>query len=93
MLKNSQFCEFLEELVEYSLDFYQKNYAQSKDGFSLYKRYSYADVCRLLDWSESVVAQNIGGYRYDKTTNTLPIFVNYQKMRASAQAPNMKMSS
>lgn len=59
--------------------FYQKNYAQSKDGFSLYKRYSYADVCRLLDWSESVVAQNIGGYRYDKTTNTLPIFVNYQK--------------
>lgn len=79
MLKNSQFCEFLEELVEYSLDFYQKNYAQSKDGFSLYKRYSYADVCRLLDWSESVVAQNIGGYRYDKTTNTLPIFVNYQK--------------
>lgn len=80
MLKNPQFYEFLSELVDYSLEYYKNNYA-SEDGspFSLYKRYSYADVCRLLNWSESVVAQNIGGYRYDKTTNTLPIFVNYHK--------------
>lgn len=80
MLKNTQFYEFLSELVDYSLEYYKKNY-KTDDGnpFVLYKRYSYADVCRLLDWSESVVAQNIGGYRYDKTTNTLPIFVNYHK--------------
>ena len=80
MLKNTQFYEFLSELVDYSLEYYKKNY-KTDDGnpFVLYKRYSYADVCRLLDWSESVVAQNIGGYRYDKTTNTMPIFVNYHK--------------
>lgn len=81
MLKNDLFCDFLEELVEYSLDYCQKNYAlaEEKGSLCLYKMYSRADVCRLLDWSKSVVPLNIGGYKYDKTTNTLPIFVNYHK--------------
>ncbi|MBQ2382260.1 MAG: DUF3427 domain-containing protein, partial [Succinivibrio sp.] len=80
MLKNPQFYEFLSELVDYSLEYYKNNYA-SEDGspFFLYKRYSYADVCRLLNWSKSENPQRIGGYLHDKTTNTLPIFVNYHK--------------
>lgn len=79
-LKNTQFHEFLNELVDYSLEFYKNNYA-TKDGnpFSLYKLYSYADVCRLLNWSVSQNAGIINGYRYNKTTNTLPIFVQYHK--------------
>lgn len=79
MLQNRQFFEFMDELVEYSLSLYEREFSQGNGGFALYKRYSYADVCRLLNWSESVVAQNIGGYKYDKETNTLPVFVNYQK--------------
>ncbi|MCJ0602208.1 DUF3427 domain-containing protein, partial [Enterococcus cecorum] len=37
------------------------------------------DVCRLLNWQENSVAQNIGGYKFDKDTNTFPVFINYHK--------------
>lgn len=45
----------------------------------LYERYTYADVCRLLNWERNMPAQNIGGYFYDRTTKTLPVFINYHK--------------
>lgn len=77
MLQNRQFYEFMDELVEYSLSLYEREYSQGNGGFALYKLYSKADVCRLLNWS--VVSQTIFGYLYDKTTNTMPIFVNYHK--------------
>ncbi len=80
MLGKDQFKDFLLELVDYALDFYRQNYKTKDDNyFALYKLYSYADVCRILNWSKLIVAQNIGGYRYDKDTNTLPVFVNYNK--------------
>ena len=77
MLQNRQFYEFMDELVEYSLSLYEMEYSQGNGGFALYKLYCKADVCRLLNWS--VVSHTIFGYLYDKTTNTMPIFVNYHK--------------
>lgn len=41
--------------------------------------YSYDDVCRLLDWDSLMPSQNIGGYFYHAGTQTLPIFINYNK--------------
>lgn len=45
----------------------------------LYERYTYEDVCRMLDWDRNMPAQNIGGYCYDRASKTLPVFVNYIK--------------
>lgn len=79
MLKNQQFHSFMKELVDYSLGYYEKNYkTEGREYLTLYKRYSYADVCRLLNWEKSKVS-TIFGYLYDENTRTLPIFVNYNK--------------
>ena len=60
---------------------YCRDYSQPyKDtNFVLYKKYTYEDVCRLLNWEKNVVAQNIGGYKYDEQTKTFPVFINYDK--------------
>ena len=47
--------------------------------FTLYQKYTYEDVCRLLNWNKNLNAQNIGGYYYDSDTKTLPVFINYHK--------------
>ena len=69
------------EVVKFGL-FRNKKYFghRYKDtSFCLYEKYTYEDVCRLLDWEKNEVSQNIGGYKHDKNTNTIPIFVNYEK--------------
>jgi hypothetical protein len=47
--------------------------------FHLYSKYTYEEVCRLLEWEKGDVALNIGGYKYDKKTKTYPVFINYDK--------------
>ena len=36
-------------------------------------------MCRLLNWEVNAVPLNIGGYKYDQRTNTMPVFINYDK--------------
>lgn len=81
LLTNSIFRSLLDELLEYGLYKYDNNYNDSylDSSLNLYKKYTYDDVCRLLNWDKSEVALNIGGYKYDKLTNTFPIFINYHK--------------
>ena len=45
----------------------------------MYQKYTYEDVCRLLEWEKGEVALNIGGYKFDKKTKTYPVFINYDK--------------
>ncbi|MDD3114151.1 MAG: DEAD/DEAH box helicase [Anaerovibrio sp.] len=80
-LSNTDFAAMVRELAEFALARYTKNYSagNSNSGFKLYQKYSYEDVCRLLEWSNSVVPLNIGGYKYDAATNTYPVFINYDK--------------
>lgn len=71
----------LKDLTEFIKTRYELTY---KGGYGntllkLYERYTYEDVCRMLDWSRNITAQNIGGYFYDKPSRTLPVFVNYNK--------------
>ncbi|HIY18673.1 MAG TPA: DUF3427 domain-containing protein, partial [Candidatus Blautia avistercoris] len=42
-------------------------------------KYTYEDVCRLLEWEHNEVPLNIGGYKYDRKTKTFPVFINYDK--------------
>ena len=81
MMKINDFRYLVEELIDFGISRYNVNYKNRyKDtNFVLYKKYSYEDVCRLLNWDKSIVSLNIGGYKYDERTNTYPIFINYDK--------------
>ena len=80
-LNNDIFKVSIEEHVEYGIRNYEKAYDKlfNTRPFQLYAKYTYEDVCRLLEWPRNVVAQNIGGYKYDQKTKTMPVFINYVK--------------
>ena len=81
MLEDPMFARQVEELVEFGLYRNEKDYGDTYQGtaFQLYAKYTYEDVCRLLNWEKGEVALNIGGYKYDKKTKTYPVFINYDK--------------
>lgn len=81
LLNNNNFKEQVLEILDYAIDKYQKEYSNRyKDtDLCLYQKYTYEDVCRLLNYQQNVTAQNMGGYFYEKTTKTLPVFINYHK--------------
>ena len=81
LLNHKEFCNMIQESIEFGLHRYQKNYINRyKDtDFVLYQKYTYEDVCRLLNWEHNEVPLNIGGYKFDKKTKTFPVFINYEK--------------
>lgn len=81
MLKNEGFEQMLMDVIDFGIHRYEENFSDMyKDtNFQLYQKYTYEDVCRLLDWEKNMNALNIGGYFYDKKTKTLPVFINYEK--------------
>ena len=83
LLQNSDFRNILQEIVDFGKYRYKKEYSNiyANSGFSLYKKYEYDDVCRILEWTTNEVPLNIGGYKYNADTNTCPIFINYEKAK------------
>jgi len=81
MLQNQDFYDMVQELVEFGIHRYRENYSRRfrNSDLVLYQKYTYEDVCRLLDWKQNVVPLNIGGYKYDADTRTFPVFINYDK--------------
>lgn len=81
MLADRDFYEILKELVEFGISRYERDFSDTyrDTDFVLYQKYTYEDVCRLLNWETSEVPLNIGGYKYDRKTKTFPIFINYDK--------------
>lgn len=81
MLKNQEFYAIIKELVEFGISRYKTNFSKryQDTDFVLYQKYTYEDVCRLLNWENNEVPLNIGGYKYDKRTKTFPVFINYDK--------------
>ena len=81
MLRGDEFSKMVTELIEYGLGQNKKNYSKvyRDTCFELYCKYTYEDVCRLLNWQQNQNAQNLGGYFYDERTHTLPVFINYDK--------------
>ena len=81
LLENHAFKNMIQELIIFGLSRYQTQYSNTYQDTSLvlYKKYTYEDVCRLLNWEHGEVALNIGGYKYDKHTKTFPVFINYDK--------------
>ena len=81
MLLNDKFYEMLQELVEFGIRRYERNYKNTykQTDLVLYQKYTYEYVCRLLNWEQNEVPLNIGGYKFDKKTKTFPVFINYDK--------------
>ena len=81
MLKNPDFYAMVKELIEFGISRYRENFSQryQDTDFVLYQKYTYEEACRLLNWENNEVPLNIGGYKYDKKTKTLPVFINYDK--------------
>ena len=81
MLKNAAFYDIVKELVDFGISRYNRDYRNfyKNSDFVLYQKYTYEDVCRLLNWENNENAQNIGGYKLDKKTKTYPVFINYEK--------------
>lgn len=81
MLASRDFYEILKELIEFGISRYERDFSDTYKGtdFVLYQKYTYEDVCRLLNWETNEVPLNIGGYKYDKKTKTFPVFINYDK--------------
>ena len=80
-LNNEAFHDAIRELLEFGIYRHNRDYSHQYAGtqFNLYKKYTYADVCWLLNWKKEEVSLNIGGYKYDSYSKTYPIFINYEK--------------
>ena len=81
MLNDSEFKRQVIEVLDFGLKRNSETYGSTyKDtSFVLNAKYTYEEVCRLLGWEKNVNGQNIGGYKFDKETNTFPVFINYDK--------------
>lgn len=81
MLRNNDFRNIFSELIEFGISRYNQYYSEKYQDtqFLIYQKYTYEDVCRLLNWKNNEVPLNIGGYKFDKDTKTFPVFINYDK--------------
>ena len=80
-VSDEKFMQDLNELLDFGIYRYKRDYQNNYQGtcFNLYKKYTYRDVCWLLNWKKEEVSLNIGGYKFDKYSNTYPVFINYEK--------------
>lgn len=80
-LMHEEFRAMILELLDFGIEQWKEAYGEiyRDTNFQLYQKYTYEDVCRLLNWERNMNAQNIGGYYYDSKTKTLPVFINYHK--------------
>lgn len=81
LLFHKDFNIMVNDIIEYGIRMCKEQYNDyyGNTNLILYQKYTYEDVCRLLNWQNNLNAQNIGGYFYDKATKTLPVFINYDK--------------
>ncbi len=81
MLSDKSFYDTVSEIVDFGLYRNSRDYSAHyrSTPLVLYAKYTYEDVCRLLDWEKSEVPLNIGGYKFDKKTKSYPVFINYDK--------------
>ncbi|MDR0880176.1 MAG: DEAD/DEAH box helicase [Clostridioides sp.] len=76
--RNKELLALINDYIDYSIMVYRNNYTDNykNTNFSLYKKYSRKDACRLLNW-DSDVSSVVYGYKVKE--NECPIFVTYNK--------------
>ena len=78
---NVLFHKMFEDIVLFGIQRFEREYRQYyKDtNLCLYKKYTYEETFRALNWQKDQNKQNIGGYFYETTTKVLPVYINYDK--------------
>lgn len=78
-LQDEKFYFQINEILDFALERYQKYYQNKyKDtNLVLYQKYTYEEVCYLLNWPQKINPNAMAGYFYEKTTHTMPVFINY----------------
>jgi hypothetical protein len=73
--------EWVRDMAEFAKSVFVEENSPSKwrNGFAIGGKYTRADVFRILGHPVNPVAQNVGGYLVDESTDTCPIFVTYHK--------------
>jgi len=89
-LQNSEFVNMINDIIKFALEKNTIRYScRYKDtSLKLYEKYTYDDAFRALNWNYNQVALNVGGYKYDKDTNTFPVFINYEKAEGITESIN-----
>lgn len=79
VLQDEKFYFQINEILDFALERYQKYYQNKyKDtNLVLYQKYTYEEVCYLLNWPQKINPNAMAGYFYEKTTHTMPVFINY----------------
>ena len=79
-LENADFREAILEVVRFGLSRYQKNYlhAESDSSLCLNQKYTYVEVCQMLNYDKDLTSVMMG-YWHDEKTNTFSVFINYEK--------------
>ena len=67
MLENAEFRNIVKELIDFGISRYQEDYSHryQDTNFVLYRKYTYEDVCRLLEWEHNEVPLNLDTIRYE----------------------------
>lgn len=78
-LQDEKFYFQINQILDFALERYQKYYQNKyKDtNLVLYQKYTYEEVCYLLNWPQKINPNAMAGYFYEKTTHTMPVFINY----------------
>ena len=78
-LQDNQFKLHLLDILSFALNRYQKYYTNNypNTNLVLYQKYTYEEVCYLLNWPQKINPNAMAGYFYEKTTRTMPVFINY----------------
>ena len=90
MLEQMTFRTFFSDTVEAGLvnalalaESSRKHHIRQNHGFLYGEKYSVFDVMRLCGWPAEQVPQNVGGYKLDAETGSLPIFIKYEASQYS----------
>lgn len=80
-LRDAEFKRQILEVLDFGIARNRLDYAETYENtnFVLNAKYTYEEVCRLMNWEKNINGQNLGGYFYDEKTNTFPVFINYDK--------------
>lgn len=78
-LQDEKFYFQINEILDFALERYQKYYQHKykNTNLVLYQKYTYEEVCYLLNWPQKINPNAMAGYFYEKTTHTMPVFINY----------------
>lgn len=79
VLQDEKFYFQINEILDFALKRYQKYYQHKykNTNLVLYQKYTYEEVCYLLNWPQKINPNSMAGYFYEKTTHTMPVFINY----------------